>query len=141
MEGYLTNYYEYHSSISAISTSRVAERAGHGLMKLFFIRARTWQQWPETIAYVNRSRRSCRGHRVAVVMRFDTGSVPVGYLVLRSDTRSVAESTPGAVFVRPTFCSLPGVSARRPFGVRCACSCHCRSARLKSYGMRRTEVG
>ncbi len=50
-------------------------------------------------------------------MRFDTGSVPVGYLVLSSDTRSIAEIQDLALFrVRPMFSSLPGVSAPPPFG-------------------------
>jgi multidrug efflux pump subunit AcrB len=50
-------------------------------------------------------------------MRFDTGSVPVGYLVLSSQTRSLAEIQDLALFrVRPMFASLPGVSAPPPFG-------------------------
>ena len=51
------------------------------------------------------------------VMRFDTGSVPVGYLVLSSETRSIGEIQDLALFrVRPMFASLPGVSAPPPFG-------------------------
>ena len=51
------------------------------------------------------------------VMRFDTGSVPVGYLVLSSKTRSIGEIQDQALFkVRPMFASLPGVSAPPPFG-------------------------
>ena len=50
-------------------------------------------------------------------MRFDTGSVPVGYLVLSSETRSIGEIQDLALFrVRPMFASLPGVSAPPPFG-------------------------
>lgn len=50
-------------------------------------------------------------------MRFDTGSVPVGYLVLSSETRTLAEIQDLALFrVRPMFASLPGVSAPPPFG-------------------------
>jgi multidrug efflux pump subunit AcrB len=50
-------------------------------------------------------------------LRFDTGSVPVGYLVMSSDTRSIAEIQDLALFrVRPMFSSLPGVSAPPPFG-------------------------
>ena len=51
------------------------------------------------------------------VTRFDTGSVPVGYLVLSSQTRTLAEIQDLALFrVRPMFASLPGVSAPPPFG-------------------------
>ena len=50
-------------------------------------------------------------------MRFDTGSVPVGYLVFSSETRSIGEIQDKALFlVRPMFASLPGVSAPPPFG-------------------------
>src|SRR5262249_23219862 len=51
------------------------------------------------------------------VMRFDVGSIPVGYLVLRSETKSIGEIQDQALFkVRPMFASLPGVSAPPPFG-------------------------
>src|SRR5262249_47953698 len=48
---------------------------------------------------------------------FDAGSVPVGYLVFKSDTKSIGEIQNEALFrVRPMFASLPGVSAPPPFG-------------------------
>jgi multidrug efflux pump subunit AcrB len=51
------------------------------------------------------------------IMRFDAGSVPVGYLVFQSDTRSIGDIQNEALFrVRPMFASLPGVSAPPPFG-------------------------
>jgi multidrug efflux pump subunit AcrB len=51
------------------------------------------------------------------IMRFDTGSVPVGYLVLNSDTRSIGEIQDLALNrVRPMFAAIPGVSAPPPFG-------------------------
>src|ERR1700758_3232417 len=51
------------------------------------------------------------------IMRFDVGSIPVGYLVLRSETKSIGEIQDQALFkVRPMFASLPGVSAPPPFG-------------------------
>src|SRR5205814_2516066 len=68
--------------------------------------------------YVNRSR-ACMppGTVPRFIMRFDTGSVPVGYLVLSSDTKSVEEIQDQALFkVRPMFASIPGVSAPPPFG-------------------------
>jgi len=51
------------------------------------------------------------------VVRYDAGSVPVGQLVFSSETRPVAEIQDLALFrVRPTFATLPGVSAPPPFG-------------------------
>ena len=50
-------------------------------------------------------------------MCFDTGSVPVGYLVLSSESRTIGEIQDLALFrVRPRVASLPGVSAPPPFG-------------------------
>ena len=49
----------------------------------------------------------------------DTGSVPVGYLVLetKNPNRTVGEMQRMALFdVRPIFAGLPGVSAPPPFG-------------------------
>ena len=58
------------------------------------------------------------------VMRFDTGSVPVGYLVFSSDTRSIGEIQDLALNqVRPMFAALPGVSAPPPFGGKPANDC------------------
>jgi multidrug efflux pump subunit AcrB len=120
MEGYLTNYYEYHflyiSNIHHVESRNVQ---GMALMKLVFHPGTNMAQaMAETIAYVNRSRAFMPPGTVPpFVMRFDTGSVPVGYLVLRSQTRSVAEINDLALFrVRPMFASLPGVSAPPPFG-------------------------
>src|SRR6185369_5342164 len=52
-------------------------------------------------------------------MRFDTGSLPVGYLVLstQNKNRTIGEMQRMALFdVRPIFAGLPGVSAPPPFG-------------------------
>src|SRR5262249_44476800 len=51
------------------------------------------------------------------IMRYDAGSVPVGYLVFESKTKSIGEIQDAALFrVRPLFANLPGVSAPPPFG-------------------------
>src|SRR5262249_19641873 len=51
------------------------------------------------------------------VMRFDAGSVPVGYLVFESKTKTIGQIQDKALNqVRPMFASLPGVSAPPPFG-------------------------
>src|SRR4051812_2741818 len=120
MEGLLTNYYEYHflyiSGIHHVESRNVQSMA---LMKLYFHPGTNMAQaMAETINYVNRSRAFMPPGTVPpFVMRFDTGSVPVGYLVLSSETRSLAEIQDLALCrVRPMFASLPGVSAPPPFG-------------------------
>ena len=88
-------------------------------MKLFFHPGTDMAQaMAETIGYVTRSRAFMPPGTVSpFVMRFDVGSIPVGYLVLRSDTKSIGEIQDQALFkVRPMFASLPGVSAPPPFG-------------------------
>src|SRR5215471_18002723 len=120
MEGLITNYYEYHFLyISGIHHVESKNVQGTALMKLFFHPGTDMAQaMAETIQYVNRSRAFMPPGTVGpFVMRFDTGSVPVGYLVLSSKTRSIGEIQNLALFnVRPMFSSLPGVSAPPPFG-------------------------
>src|SRR4051794_41105015 len=145
MEGYLTNYYEYHFLyISGIHHVESRNVQGMALMKLYFHPGTDMAQaMAETINYVNRSRAFMPPGTVSpFVMRFDTGSVPVGYLVLRSDTRTVAEINDLALFqVRPMFASLPGVSAPPPFGAGArSLVVTVDPQRLKSYGIAPDEV-
>lgn len=120
MEGLLTNYYEYHFLyISGIHHVESRNIQGTALMKLHFHAGTDMAQaMAETINYVNRSRAFMPPGTVSpFVMRFDTGSVPVGYLVLSSETKTIGEIQDQALFkVRPMFSALPGVSAPPPFG-------------------------
>ena len=120
MEGLLTNYYEYHFLyINGIRHVQSRNVQGTALMKLVFHPGTNMAQaMAETISYVNRSRANMPPGTVPpFVMRFDTGSVPVGYLVLSSGTKTIAEIQDQALFkVRPMFSNLPGVSAPPPFG-------------------------
>ncbi len=120
MEGLLTNYYEYHFLyINGIHHVESRNVQGTALMKLIFHPGTNMAQaMAETINYVNRSRAMMPPGTVPpFVMRFDTGSVPVGYLVLSSGTKTIAEIQDQALFkVRPMFSALPGVSAPPPFG-------------------------
>src|SRR4030095_13121246 len=51
------------------------------------------------------------------IMRFDAGTVPVGYLVFSSDSRSLGEIQDLALNrVRPQFATLPGLTSPPPFG-------------------------
>ncbi|WP_425399945.1 efflux RND transporter permease subunit [Aeoliella sp.] len=145
MEGYLTNYYEYHFLyISGIHHVESRNIAGVALMKLTFHPGTDMAQaMAETINYVNRSQAFMPPGTVSpFVMRFDTGSVPVGRLVLSSDTRTIAEIQDLALFqVRPMFASLPGVSAPPPFGgSQRTIVVSVDPERLQAYGMSPDEV-
>jgi multidrug efflux pump subunit AcrB len=145
MEGFLTNYYEYHFLyISGIHHVESRNVQGTALMKLYFHpETNMAQAMAETINYVNRSQAFMPPGTVSpFVMRFDTGSVPVGYLVLSSDTRSINEILDLALFrVRPMFSSLPGVSAPPPFGGGArSIVVTVDPKKLQSYGMSPDEV-
>ncbi len=120
MEGLITNYYEYHFLyISGIHHVESRNVQGMAVMKLSFHPGTNMAQaMAETIGYVTRARAFMPPGTVSpFVTRFDAGSVPVGFLVLSSETRSIGEIQDQALFkVRPMFASLPGVSAPPPFG-------------------------
>ena len=145
MEGLLTNYYEYHflyiSNIHHVESRNIQ---GTALMKLFFHPGTDMAQaLAETINYVNRSRAFMPPGTVSpFVMRFDTGSVPVGYLVLSSSTKTIGEIQDQALFkVRPMFSALPGVSAPPPFGGSArAVVIRANPDRLRAYSISPDEV-
>ena len=120
MEGLLTNYYEYHFLyIGGIHHVESRNVQGMALMKLAFHPGTDMAQaMAEAIGYVTRARAFMPPGTVSpFVTRSDAGSVPVGYLALSSETRSIGEIQDQALFkVRPMFASLPGVSAPPPFG-------------------------
>src|SRR4051812_33423013 len=122
MEGYLTYYYEYHFLyITGIEHVESKSIQGAALMKLQFHPGTDMSQaLSEVISYVNRARAFMPPGTVPpFVMRFDAGSVPVGYLVFSStnETRTVGQMQDAALnLVRPLFAILPGVSAPPPFG-------------------------
>src|SRR5438045_738336 len=120
MEGLIANYYEYHFLyIGGIHHVESKNVQGVAMMKLYFHPGTDMAQaMAETVGYVNRSRAFMPPGTVPpFIMRFDTGSVPVGYLVLSSETKTVGQIQDQALFkVRPMFSSIPGVSAPPPFG-------------------------
>ncbi len=120
MEGYLTYYYEYHFLyLTGIEHVESKSIQGTALVKLQFHPGTDMSQaMSETVAYVNRARAFMPPGTVPpFVMRFDTGSVPVGNLVFSSETRTVGQLQDAALnLVRPLFATLPGVSAPPPFG-------------------------
>src|SRR5450432_715536 len=145
MEGYLTYYYEYHFLyIGGIHHVESKNVQGLALMRLYFHPGTDMAQaMAETINYVNRSRAFMPPGTVSpFVMRFDTGSVPVGYLVLSSATKTIGEIQDQALFkVRPMFTALPGVSAPPPFGGSArTIVIRANPDRLRSYKMSPDEV-
>ena len=101
MEGLLTNYYEYHFLyIGGIHHVESRNIQGMALMKLYFHPGTNMAQaMAETIGYVTRSRAFMPPGTVSpFITRFDAGSVPVGYLVLSSETKTHRRDPgPGAV--------------------------------------------
>src|SRR6202521_6012025 len=119
MEGYLVYYYEYHFLyINGIQSVESKSVQGAGLLKLTFHPGTNMSEaLSRTISYVNRARAFMPPGTVSpFVVRFDAGTVPVGYLVFSSKTRSVGEIQDLALNrVRPVFATLPGVTYPPPF--------------------------
>jgi multidrug efflux pump subunit AcrB len=122
MEGFLVNYYEYHFLyITGIEHVESKSIQGAALIKLQFHPGTNMAgAMAETVSYVNRARAFMPVGTVApFVMRFDSGSVPVGDLVFtdESEKLSLKDMQDAALFrVRPLFATLSGVSAPPPFG-------------------------
>ena len=72
----------------------------------------------QTVAYCNRALSVMpNGSLPPYVVRLDAGSLPVGYLVFESESRSVGELQDMALYrVRPMFSGLAGISSPPPFG-------------------------
>jgi len=122
MEGYLTYRYEYHFLyISGIEQVESKSIQGASIMKLQFHPGTDMSQaMSETVANVNRARAFMPPGTVApFIMRFDAGSVAVGYLVFSTDDPNITLNQmqdQALNRVRPAFATLPGVSAPPPFG-------------------------
>jgi multidrug efflux pump subunit AcrB len=122
MEGYLTYRYEYHFLyISGIEHVESKSIQGASIMKLQFHPDTDMSQaMSETVNYANRARAFMpAGTPAPFIMRFDSGSVAVGYLVFSTDDPNITLSQmqdQALNRVRPAFATLPGVSAPPPFG-------------------------
>ena len=120
MEGYLVYYYEYHFLyINGIQSVEDKSIQGNGLLKLTFYPGTNMSEaLAQTISYVNRAHAFMPPGTVSpFVIRFDAGTVPVGYVVFSSETRTVGEIQDLALNrVRPAFATLPGLTSPPPFG-------------------------
>jgi hypothetical protein len=110
MEGYLTYRYEYHFLyIAGIEHVGSKSIQGASIMKLQFHPGTDMSQaMSETVAQVNRSRAFMPPGTVApFIMRFDAGSVAVGYLVFSTDDpehHAQPDAGPGAQQGAPGVC-------------------------------------
>ncbi len=140
MEGLLTFHYENHFLyISGIHHVESRNIQGFSQMKIFFHPGTDMvQAMSEVVAQVNRARSFMPPGTVApFVVRFDAGSVPVGYIVLESDTSTIDQIQEAAyIRVRPALVSLQGVSAPPPFGGnQRTIVVHVDPDRLRAYGL------
>jgi multidrug efflux pump subunit AcrB len=145
MEGYLVYYYEYHFLyINGIESVESKSIQNTGLLKLTFHPGTDMAEaLAETIGYVNRARAFMPSGTVGpFIMRFDAGTVPVGYLVFSSDSRSLGEIQDLALNrVRPQFATLDGLTSPPPFGgSQRTIVIRVDPDRLRSYGMAPDEV-
>jgi multidrug efflux pump subunit AcrB len=145
MEGYLVYFFEYHFLyLTGIEHVESKSIEGAALMKLQFHPGTDMSQaMAETVAYVNRARAFMPPGTVPpLITRFDAGSVPVGYLVFSSETRSITEMQDAALNrVRPLLATLTGVSAPPPFGGNArSIVVNMKPDRLRSYRMSPDEV-
>ena len=120
MEGFLAYYYEYHFLyINGIENVEAKTIQGTALLRLTFHPGTDMSQaLAQTISYVNRARAFMPPGTVSpFVIRYDAGTLPVGYLVFHSSSRTLGEIQDFALNrVRPVFATLPGVSSPPPFG-------------------------
>jgi multidrug efflux pump subunit AcrB len=145
MEGYLTYYYEYHFLyINGIQTVDSKSIQGAALLKLTFHPGTNMSEaLAQTISYVNRAHAFMPyGTVPPFIIRFDAGTVPVGYLVFSSKTRDLGQIQDLALnLVRPVFATLPGVSAPPPFGGnQRTIVINVDPDRLRAYGMSPQEI-
>jgi multidrug efflux pump subunit AcrB len=147
MEGYLTYRYEYHflyiANIEHVESKSIQ---GASIMKLQFHPGTDMSQaMSETVAQVNRARAFMPPGTVApFIMRFDAGSVAVGYLVFSTEDPNITLNQmqdQALNRVRPAFATLPGVSAPPPFGGSSrGVVVNVNPDRMKAYGLSPDEI-
>src|SRR5271157_6130232 len=145
MEGFVSYYYEYHFLyINGIESVEAKSIQGTALLRLTFHPGTNMSEaLAQTISYVNRARAFMPPGTVSpFVIRFDAGTVPVGYVVFSSDTRTVGEIQDLALNrVRPAFATLPGLTSPPPFGGnQRTMVVTVNPDRLRAYGMSPDEV-
>jgi multidrug efflux pump subunit AcrB len=120
IEGLITNQYElffqYVNNLEHVESRSIQSMV---MLKLFFQPGTDMAEaTAQTVAYCNRALSIMPvGSLPPYVVRLDAGSLPVGYLVFESKTRSVGEMQDLALYrVRTMFSGLAGISSPPPFG-------------------------
>jgi multidrug efflux pump subunit AcrB len=120
IEGLITNQYElffqYINGVEHVESKSIQSMV---MLKLFFQPGIDMAEaTAQTVAYCNRALSIMPvGSLPPYVLRLDAGSLPVGYLVFESPTRSVGQLQDLALYrVRPMFSGLAGISSPPPFG-------------------------
>jgi multidrug efflux pump subunit AcrB len=120
MEGFISYYYEYHFLyINGIESVEAKSIQSTALLRLSFHAGTNMSEaLAQTVSYVNRAHAFMPPGTVSpFIIRFDAGTLPVGYLVFSSPSRTLSEIQDLALNrVRPVFATLPGVSSPPPFG-------------------------
>src|SRR5271166_3568016 len=120
IEGLITNVYElffqYINGLEHVESRSIQSMV---MLKLFFQPGIDMAEaTAQTVAYCNKALAVMpNGSLPPYVLRLDAGSLPVGYLVFESKSRSVGQLQDLALFrVRPMFAGLAGISSPPPFG-------------------------
>src|SRR4051794_2139816 len=120
IEGLITNVYElffqYINGVEHVESRSIQSMV---MLKLFFQPGTDMAEaTAQTVAYSNRALAIMPvGSLPPYVVRLDAGSLPVGYLVFESKTRSVGQLQDLALYrVRTMFSGLAGISSPPPFG-------------------------
>jgi len=145
MEGLISNYYEYAflymNGIEHVESRNMQNLA---VLKLYFHPGTDMAQaMAEAAIYANRAKAYFPpGTVTPFILRLDASSVPVAYLVLSSETRSINELSDLMLFrLRPILASLPGASAPQPFGGSLrTIIVNLNPEKLRSYNMSPQEV-
>ncbi len=120
IEGLITNQYElffqYVNSVEHVESRSIQSMV---MLKLYFQPGTDMAEaTAQTVAYCNRALAIMPvGSLPPYVVRLDAGSLPVGYLVFESKTRSIGQLQDLALYrVRTMFSGLAGISSPPPFG-------------------------
>ncbi|MGO9917961.1 MAG: efflux RND transporter permease subunit [Isosphaeraceae bacterium] len=120
IEGLITNQYElffqYVNNVEHVESRSIQSMM---MIKLYFMPGTDMAEaTAQTVAYCNRALSIMPvGSLPPYVVRLDAGSLPVGYLVFESKTKSVGQMEDLALYrVRPMFAGLAGISSPPPFG-------------------------
>ncbi len=120
VESFLTYNFEsqffYVNGIQHIESKSIAQTA---LIKLVFYPGTNMASaMAEVVAYSSRALKNMpAGTLPPLILRFDSGSLPVGDLVFSSPNRGLGDIEDYALnYVRPLLATLPGILAPNPFG-------------------------